>query len=157
MYLRTARLVPILQATVDRSVARLLLHAEAKVRSASADIDGAATLDSAAIRDLRDALYPEGGNSKFATVQKLLARLAAKGLVERHKDDMRAERGSSVFFDALSDLRFAFRSLGHRPGLTAAACTRKSSRCVLLLKTAGELVTLDGALDATFTATAIAG
>jgi BlaI family transcriptional regulator, penicillinase repressor len=39
------------------------------------------------IRDLRDAVYPGGGNPKFATVQKLLARLAAKGLVDRHKDD----------------------------------------------------------------------
>jgi predicted transcriptional regulator len=41
----------------------------------------------ATIRDLRDALYPEGGNSKFTTVQKLLARLAAKDLVRRRKDD----------------------------------------------------------------------
>ena len=41
----------------------------------------------ATIRDLRDALYPQGGNSKFATVQKLLARLAAKGLVHRRKDE----------------------------------------------------------------------
>ena len=40
----------------------------------------------ATIRDLRDLLYPEGGGSKFATVQKLLARLAAKGLVRRRKD-----------------------------------------------------------------------
>jgi predicted transcriptional regulator len=40
----------------------------------------------ATIRDLRDALYPRGGNSKFATVQKLLSRLAAKGLVRRRKD-----------------------------------------------------------------------
>jgi BlaI family transcriptional regulator, penicillinase repressor len=39
------------------------------------------------IRDLRDALYPEGGNSKFATVQKLLSRLAAKDLVGRRKDE----------------------------------------------------------------------
>jgi predicted transcriptional regulator len=39
----------------------------------------------ATIRDLRDALYPEGGASKFATVQKLLARLVAKGLVGRRK------------------------------------------------------------------------
>jgi predicted transcriptional regulator len=37
------------------------------------------------IRDLRDALYPDGGGSKFATVQKLLARLVAKGLVGRRK------------------------------------------------------------------------
>jgi BlaI family penicillinase repressor len=39
------------------------------------------------IRDLRDALYPQGGNTKFATVQKLLARLAAKNLVHRRKDE----------------------------------------------------------------------
>ena len=39
----------------------------------------------ATIRDLRDALYPQGGNSKFATVQKLLARLVAKDLVHRRK------------------------------------------------------------------------
>jgi predicted transcriptional regulator len=38
------------------------------------------------IRDLRDALYPQGGNSKFATVQKLLSRLVAKDLVHRRKD-----------------------------------------------------------------------
>ena len=38
------------------------------------------------VRDLRDALYPLGGPTKFATVQKLLARLAAKKLVSRRKD-----------------------------------------------------------------------
>jgi predicted permease len=50
-------------------------------------------------------------------------RLARRefGGVERHKDDMRDERGASAFFDALGDLRFALRSLRHRPGLTAAA------------------------------------
>src|SRR5580704_18166241 len=41
----------------------------------------------ATIRDLRDSLYPQGGNSKFATVQKLLSRLAAKDLVHRRKDE----------------------------------------------------------------------
>jgi BlaI family transcriptional regulator, penicillinase repressor len=40
----------------------------------------------ATIRDLRDLVYPDGGESKFATVQKLLARLAAKRLVGRRKD-----------------------------------------------------------------------
>ena len=40
----------------------------------------------ATIRDLRDLLYPDGGSSKFATVQKLLARLVAKKLVGRRKD-----------------------------------------------------------------------
>jgi predicted transcriptional regulator len=39
----------------------------------------------ATIGDLRDALYPQGGNSKFATVQKLLSRLIAKNLVRRRK------------------------------------------------------------------------
>ncbi|HTI62614.1 MAG TPA: ABC transporter permease [Gemmatimonadaceae bacterium] len=43
------------------------------------------------------------------------------GGMERHKDDVRDERGASPFFDAMSDLRFALRSLRHRPGLTAAA------------------------------------
>jgi BlaI family transcriptional regulator, penicillinase repressor len=41
----------------------------------------------ATIRDLRDVLYPQGGNSKFATVQKLLARLVAKKLVSRRKNE----------------------------------------------------------------------
>jgi predicted transcriptional regulator len=41
----------------------------------------------ATIRDLRDGLYPQGGKSKFATVQKLLARLLAKKLVGRRKAD----------------------------------------------------------------------
>jgi predicted transcriptional regulator len=43
-------------------------------------------LGEAAIRDLRDRIYPAGGESKFATVQKLLSRLVAKGLVRRRKD-----------------------------------------------------------------------
>ena len=38
------------------------------------------------IGELRDLLYPDGGGSKFATVQKLLARLVAKKLVSRRKD-----------------------------------------------------------------------
>jgi predicted transcriptional regulator len=37
------------------------------------------------IADLRDLIYPRGGGSKFATVQKLLARLVAKKLVRRSK------------------------------------------------------------------------
>jgi predicted transcriptional regulator len=40
----------------------------------------------ATIGELRDLLYPDGGGSKFATVQKLLARLATKKLVRRRKD-----------------------------------------------------------------------
>ena len=41
----------------------------------------------ATIADLRDTLYPRGGESKFATVHKLLARLVAKGFVRRRKDE----------------------------------------------------------------------
>src|SRR5262249_23215402 len=37
----------------------------------------------ATVRQLMDVLYPGGGPSPFATVQKLLARLASKGCVAR--------------------------------------------------------------------------
>ncbi len=42
--------------------------------------DGART-----IRQITDALYEDGTTSQYATVQKLLERLEAKGLVERHR------------------------------------------------------------------------
>ncbi len=37
----------------------------------------------ATIRELTSELYPEGGTSHYATVQKLLERLAGKGCVSR--------------------------------------------------------------------------
>jgi BlaI family transcriptional regulator, penicillinase repressor len=40
----------------------------------------------ATIRDLTDTLYPTGGTSLYATVQKLLDRLETKGWVKRAKD-----------------------------------------------------------------------
>src|SRR5262249_30074395 len=40
----------------------------------------------ATVRQLMDVLYPEGGPSLFATVQKLLERLAAKGYVARQRE-----------------------------------------------------------------------
>jgi predicted transcriptional regulator len=40
----------------------------------------------ATIGELRDLLYPQGGSSKFATVQKLLSRLVAKRIVRRRKE-----------------------------------------------------------------------
>src|SRR5262245_25412139 len=39
----------------------------------------------ASVRQLMDVLYPKGGPSQFATVQKLLERLAAKGCVDRER------------------------------------------------------------------------
>jgi predicted transcriptional regulator len=42
--------------------------------------DGAAT-----IRQLTEALYPGGGQAQYATVQKLLDRLEAKGCVRRDR------------------------------------------------------------------------
>jgi predicted transcriptional regulator len=39
----------------------------------------------ATIRQLTDALYPKGGASHYATVQKLLERLEAKGFVDRDR------------------------------------------------------------------------
>jgi BlaI family penicillinase repressor len=40
----------------------------------------------ATIRELTDALYPDGGHSHYATVQSLLDRLHDKGFVRRDKD-----------------------------------------------------------------------
>jgi len=42
--------------------------------------------DDATIRELTDALYPDGGHSHYATVQSLLDRLQTKGFVAREKD-----------------------------------------------------------------------
>jgi predicted transcriptional regulator len=39
----------------------------------------------ATVRQLMDVLYPEGGPSSFATVQKLLERLSAKGFAARER------------------------------------------------------------------------
>jgi BlaI family penicillinase repressor len=41
--------------------------------------------DDATIRELTDALYPDGGHAHYATVQSLLDRLQAKGFVARDK------------------------------------------------------------------------
>jgi len=38
------------------------------------------------IREITDALYPEGGHSHYATVQSLLDRLQQKGCVNRAKE-----------------------------------------------------------------------
>ena len=40
---------------------------------------------SATIRQLTDVLYPNGGTAQYATVQKLLERLEAKGCVRRER------------------------------------------------------------------------
>lgn len=40
----------------------------------------------AKIRELTDDLYPSGGTSQYATVQKLLERLEKKGCVERRQE-----------------------------------------------------------------------
>jgi predicted transcriptional regulator len=39
----------------------------------------------ATIRQLTDVLYPGGGTAQYATVQKLLERLEAKGYVQRER------------------------------------------------------------------------
>lgn len=51
----------------------------------------------ATVRDLTDHLYPGGETSHYATVQKLLDRLQAKGCVERRKE------GRANVFTALVD------------------------------------------------------
>lgn len=56
----------------------------------------------ATIRELTDALYPAGGASHYATVQKLLERLEGKGLVRRerrgvpHRFSAKVDRGGLI-------------------------------------------------------------
>jgi predicted transcriptional regulator len=56
----------------------------------------------ATIRQLTDLLYPGGGTSHYATVQKLLERLEAKGCVQRqrlpsaHRFAARVARGDLI-------------------------------------------------------------
>jgi predicted transcriptional regulator len=40
----------------------------------------------ATIREMADVLYPRGGTAHYATVQKLLERLEAKGCVRRRRE-----------------------------------------------------------------------
>jgi predicted transcriptional regulator len=44
-------------------------------------------LGSATVRQMADALYPDGGASGYATVQKLLGRLESKGFVARRREE----------------------------------------------------------------------
>src|SRR4051812_14370258 len=62
-------------------------------------------------------------NMKSGMPEKDARELAVRsfGGVERHKDDVRDERGISWFEDAAGDVRFAWRSLMRRPGFTAIA------------------------------------
>ncbi len=57
----------------------------------------------------------EAGMSEAVARQKATREF---GGVERFKDDVRDERGTSWFEDASSDLRFAARSLARRPAFT---------------------------------------
>jgi predicted transcriptional regulator len=50
----------------------------------------------ATIRSLTEQIYPGGGASRYATVQKLLERLEAKGCVRRERGD-----GANVFEAAI--------------------------------------------------------
>lgn len=43
---------------------------------------------SATIREITDAIYPNGAASEYATVKKLLARIEDKGLVDRDASQM---------------------------------------------------------------------
>lgn len=58
-------------------------------------------LPSATIRQLTDRLYPRGGSSQFATVQKLLERLEGKGYVRRQREASPLQFSASVSRDQL--------------------------------------------------------
>jgi predicted transcriptional regulator len=55
----------------------------------------------APIRSIADALYPGGGTSEYATVQKLLERLVAKGCVHKHRLSGRHEFEATIARDEL--------------------------------------------------------
>lgn len=56
---------------------------------------------SATIRQLADALYPDGTVAHYATVQKLLERLEAKGFVRRDRSGWAHRFGATIDRDAL--------------------------------------------------------
>ena len=78
----------------------------------------------ATIRDLRDAVYPRGGPTKFATVQKLLSRLGAKGVVRRRKAEGNWLYRTAVARDALigGELRRVADRLGGRSMTPLLTC-----------------------------------
>ena len=59
----------------------------------------------ATIRDITNAVYPRGGESKYATVKKLLARLEAKELVTRDASRMTHEFAAAINQDDLIQRR----------------------------------------------------
>ena len=61
--------------------------------------------DEATIRELTDALYPEGGHSHYATVQSLLDRLQTKGFVKRKKNGRVKQYRASVSRSELAGRR----------------------------------------------------
>ena len=89
--------------------------------------------ESATIREIADAVYPEGTAAHYATVQKLLERLEAKGLVDRdrsrhvHLFAARARRADLVGLglEALAE-RLCDGAMG--PLLTHLVGTKKLSR-----------------------------
>src|SRR5438132_5743336 len=59
----------------------------------------------ATIRQLTDAIYPEGTPSHYGTVQKLLERLEAKGCVQRDRNSWPHAFAATVSRDELIGLR----------------------------------------------------
>ena len=95
-----------------------------EIASALGDVFGRRRHDAEMDEEMRFHLDMETRRNREAGMSERDARRRAErqfGGVERHKDDTRDQRGAGSFFDAWSDLRFAFRSLANRPGLTLAA------------------------------------
>lgn len=64
-------------------------------------LQGLWELPGATIRQLTDRLYPRGGSSHFATVQKLLERLEGKRYVRREREASPQQFHSAVSRDQL--------------------------------------------------------
>jgi len=60
---------------------------------------------SATIRQLADELYPGGGATQYATVQKLLERLQAKDCAQRHRSGGVQQFSASIEREDLIDRR----------------------------------------------------
>ena len=89
--------------------------------------------ETATIRSITDRLYPSGGTSHYATVQKLLERLEAKGHVRRlrskvpHRFKAKVARGQLII-DRLREIADSFCEGAMAPIFTHLVEIEKLSR-----------------------------
>src|ERR1043166_9743429 len=95
-----------------------------EIASALGDLIGRRRQDREMCEEVRFHLEMEIARNEAAGMPADEARRRAVrdfGGVERHKDDTRDARGAGWLYDWWSDVRFAVRSLGRRPGFATIA------------------------------------